>query len=159
MTVFPPRLRRWLAALALAAGLPAAAPAPAAIVGELPPVDSVFVLSARATAPNRIEVRWKIGHFEEPLLPRRGDRLHVVLEEGLVRLALLQPRVLARHLLQPPVREEELHLQGLFAPERAVVVEGGDALGRGEEVRAAGISHAPDEIEDEVLGRAGPPKR
>ncbi len=61
MTVFPPRLRRWLAALALAAGLPAAAPAPAAIVGELPPVDSVFVLSARATAPNRIEVRWKIA--------------------------------------------------------------------------------------------------
>ena len=61
MTVFPPRLRRWLAALALAAGLPAAAPAPAAIVGELPPVDSVFVLSARATAPDRIEVRWKIA--------------------------------------------------------------------------------------------------
>ncbi|MFN7184613.1 MAG: protein-disulfide reductase DsbD N-terminal domain-containing protein, partial [Thermomonas haemolytica] len=61
MTVFPPRLRRWLATLALAAGLPAAAPAPAAIVGELPPVDSVFVLSAQATAPNRIEVRWKIA--------------------------------------------------------------------------------------------------
>ncbi|WP_240125420.1 protein-disulfide reductase DsbD family protein [Thermomonas alba] len=61
MTVFLPRLRRWLATLALAAGLPAAAPARAAIVGELPPVDSVFVLSARATAPDRIEVRWKIA--------------------------------------------------------------------------------------------------
>ncbi|MFZ5606641.1 MAG: protein-disulfide reductase DsbD family protein [Pseudomonadota bacterium] len=61
MTVLSPRLRRWLATLALAAGLPAAMPAPAAIVGELPPVDSVFVLSAQATAPDRIEVRWKIA--------------------------------------------------------------------------------------------------
>lgn len=50
------RLRRWLAALALLAGVPAAAADVA-----LPPVDQVFVLSAQATAPDRIEVRWKIA--------------------------------------------------------------------------------------------------
>ena len=49
-------LRRWLAGIALALVLPAAA----ADVG-LPPVDSVFVLSAQATARDRIEVEWKIA--------------------------------------------------------------------------------------------------
>ncbi len=48
--------RRWLAGFALALALPAAA----ADV-ELPPVDSVFVLSAQATARDRIEVEWKIA--------------------------------------------------------------------------------------------------
>ncbi|MDE2407397.1 MAG: thioredoxin family protein [Xanthomonadaceae bacterium] len=57
MTGLLPRLRLWLATFALCLSLPAAA----AIVGELPPVDSVFVLSAQATAPGRIEVRWQIA--------------------------------------------------------------------------------------------------
>ena len=56
MTALPTRLRRWLAALALTFALPAAA---ADI--ELPPVDEVFVLSALATARDRIEVRWQIA--------------------------------------------------------------------------------------------------
>ena len=56
MTGLPLRLRRWLAALALLAALPSSA----ADV-ELPPVDEVFVLSAQATARDRIEVRWKIA--------------------------------------------------------------------------------------------------
>lgn len=55
-----PRLRRWLAAPALVASLLAAAPTIAADF-ELPPVDEVFVLSAQATARDRIEVRWKIA--------------------------------------------------------------------------------------------------
>ena len=56
MTALPTRLRRWLAGLALLAALPASA---ADI--ELPPVDDVFVLSAQATARDRIEVRWQIA--------------------------------------------------------------------------------------------------
>ncbi len=56
MTASIPRLRRWLAALALAFALPVAA---ADI--DLPPVDQVFVLSAKATARDRIEVSWKIA--------------------------------------------------------------------------------------------------
>ena len=49
--------RRWLAGLA---ALLLALPVIAADV-ELPPVDEVFVLSAQATAPDRIEVRWQIA--------------------------------------------------------------------------------------------------
>ena len=56
MTAFPRRLRRWLAGLALLAALPAAAQQP-----DLPPVDQVFVLSAQATARDRIEIRWQIA--------------------------------------------------------------------------------------------------
>ena len=56
MTALRTRLRRWLAALALTFALPAAA-----TDIELPPVDEVFVLSAQATARDRIEVRWQIA--------------------------------------------------------------------------------------------------
>ncbi|MCC7097671.1 MAG: thioredoxin family protein [Thermomonas sp.] len=57
MTDLPIFLRRWLAAALL---FVAALPAPAQDV-ELPPVDQVFVLSAQATARDRIAVRWKIA--------------------------------------------------------------------------------------------------
>ena len=70
MTAVPIRMRRWLAALGIAAGLLAALPAAAADF-ELPPVDEVFVLSAQATAPDRIELRWKMG--EAPPLSRGVD--------------------------------------------------------------------------------------
>ncbi|HWS77584.1 MAG TPA: protein-disulfide reductase DsbD domain-containing protein, partial [Thermomonas sp.] len=56
-----PLFRRWLAGIALALALcPAATPALAQDI-ELPPVDEVFVLSAQATARDRIEVRWAIA--------------------------------------------------------------------------------------------------
>jgi len=57
MTGLLSRLQLWLAALLLLAALPA----PAAITGELPPVDQVFMLSAKAGARDRIEVRWQIA--------------------------------------------------------------------------------------------------
>ncbi|GAB1406190.1 protein-disulfide reductase DsbD [Thermomonas brevis] len=60
MTGLPIRLRRWLAPLGVLAGLLGAMPAGAADF-ELPPVDEVFVLSAQATAPDRIELRWRIA--------------------------------------------------------------------------------------------------
>ena len=58
MTAFPTRLRRWLAGLALLAGLPGTTTAQQV---DLPPVDQVFVLSAQATARDRIEIRWQIA--------------------------------------------------------------------------------------------------
>ncbi|MEZ6299617.1 hypothetical protein SL904_25040 [Klebsiella pneumoniae] len=57
MTASTIRLRRWLAGLALLLALPATSAV--AQDFELPPVDEVFVLSAQATAPDRIEVRWR----------------------------------------------------------------------------------------------------
>ena len=53
------RFHHWLAGALLALALPAAA-APLQQF-ELPPVDEVFVLSAQATARDRIEVRWQIA--------------------------------------------------------------------------------------------------
>ena len=50
--------RRRLAGFLLVLALPASAVAQQV---ELPPVDEVFVLSAQATAPDRIEVRWRIA--------------------------------------------------------------------------------------------------
>ena len=51
-------LSSWLAGLALAMAVPGAAVAQTV---ELPPVDEVFVLSAQATARDRIDVRWTIA--------------------------------------------------------------------------------------------------
>ena len=56
-----PLIRRWLAGLALALALPAAAAASVAQDIELPPVDEVFVLSAQAPSRGRIDVEWKIA--------------------------------------------------------------------------------------------------
>jgi len=53
------RFRHWLAGALLALALPATA-APMQQF-QLPPVDEVFVLSAQATAGDRIEVRWQIA--------------------------------------------------------------------------------------------------
>ncbi len=63
MSSMPPprRLRRWLATLALALCLPASMQTFAADI-DLPPVDQVFVLSAKATARDRIEVSWTIAN-------------------------------------------------------------------------------------------------
>ncbi|RZA14506.1 MAG: cytochrome C biogenesis protein, partial [Lysobacteraceae bacterium] len=58
MTAPPSRLRRWLASVALLLALPTASIAQDFV---LPPVDEVFVLSAQATAPDRIEVHWQIA--------------------------------------------------------------------------------------------------
>src|SRR5690606_13168994 len=55
----PFRPRHWLAGLALLLALPAGAAPPPDV--ELPPVDEVFVLSAQATARDRIELRWRIA--------------------------------------------------------------------------------------------------
>lgn len=49
--------RRRLAGFLLVLALPSAV----AQQVDLPPVDEVFVLSAQATAPDRIEVRWRIA--------------------------------------------------------------------------------------------------
>ncbi|RPE75786.1 protein-disulfide reductase DsbD family protein [Vulcaniibacterium tengchongense] len=53
--------RRLFALLAAALAGLAAGPAPALDPDELPPVDQVFALSAEATAPDRVEIRWQIA--------------------------------------------------------------------------------------------------
>ena len=81
------------------------------------------------------------------LLARRGERLHVALEHRLERLLGLPLRMLRRQRLDAVEREGELEIDRLLAPQRAVIVEGGDAFGRWHEVRAALRRHARDEVE------------
>ena len=68
-------------------------------------------------------------------------------------------RVGVGELVQPVQREEHLHLHRLLAPERAVVVEGGDAVGGRHEVGAALLRHAGDEVEQRRLDGAVTPRR
>ena len=51
----------------------------------------------------------------------------------------------------------ELEIEGLLGPQRAVVVEGGDALFGRDKVRAARFGYAGDEIHDRSLRRAFAP--
>jgi len=62
------------------------------------------------------------------LLHQRGEPRVVVLIGGLPRLALTQGRVGLRHLHEAAQDEVHLDRHRLLAPQRAVVVEDGDAL-------------------------------
>ena len=57
--------------------------------------------------------------------------LHVALEQRGERLLVLPLRMLRRERLHAVEREEQLEIHRLLGPERAVVVERGDALGTG----------------------------
>ena len=83
-----------------------------------------------------------------------GQRgLHVALEQRGEGLLVLPLGMLRRERLDAVEREEELEVHRLLGPERAVVVEGGDALGRRHEVRRAFLRHLLDESDDGLLRR------
>ena len=50
------------------------------------------------------------------------------------------------------VSEDELDIDRLFYPKRAVVIEDGDALFRRDEVCAAGCGYRPHKVENRALG-------
>ena len=78
-----------------------------------------------------------------------GERaFHVALEQRGERLLVLPLRMLRRERLHAVEREEQLEIHRLLGPERAVVVEGGDALGRRHEVGRAFRGHLRDEVDD-----------
>jgi hypothetical protein len=65
-----------------------------------------------------------------------GERvLYIALEQRRKRFLRLPLRMLRRERLHAVEREEELKIQWLLAPERAVIVERGDTLLRWHEVR------------------------
>src|ERR1700751_4912810 len=82
------------------------------------------------------------------LLAKTHQRLEVQLEQRLERLALLHCRIPAGELLDPIYEKKDLHVQRLLAPERAVVIEDGDAFCRRHEVWSTLLRHARDEVED-----------
>ena len=89
-----------------------------------------------------------------------GQRaLDVALEQRREWLLVLPVGMLRRQRLHAVERKSELEIHRLLGPERAVIVEGGDALVDGHEVRAALRGHLGDEIGDGFLDRAVVPGR
>ena len=97
--------------------------------------------------------------FDQSLFAGSGQRLHVAVQHRLERLLGLPFRMHGRHGLDAVEREGELHVHRLLDPERAVIVEGRDALVERNEVRPALRRDARDEVEDRSLGRTVVPGR
>ena len=96
--------------------------------------------------------------FEHRLFAAGERALHVALEqrgEWLLRFPL---RMLRRERLHAVEREEQLEIHRLLAPERAVVVERGDALVRRNEIGRAFFRHLLDEGDDGFLRRGVVPR-
>jgi hypothetical protein len=92
--------------------------------------------------------------LEKALLAERRQRLAIIREHGLERLPCFPLRMLRRECLHPIHRKDDLEVHGLLRPQRAVVVEGGDALVNRDEVGAARRRHARNEVGDRLLDRA-----
>jgi len=84
---------------------------------------------------------------------------HVALEQGGKRLFVLPFRMLWRQRFDAVHREEKLEIQRLLGPERAVVVEGRDALGHRNKIGGAFLGDFFDEGGDGLFGRAVVPGR
>ena len=96
----------------------------------------------------------------ESLFLREGrDGLEIFLEERLVRLRRPQLGLESGEMLELIQGEEHLHLHRVFAPQRAVVVERGNALRRRHIIAAAFACHAPDQVEDRLFRGAVIPGR
>ena len=97
--------------------------------------------------------------LDQSLFAGSGQRLHVAVQHRLERLLGLPFRMLRRQRLDAVEHEGELDVHRLLDPQRAVVVEGRDALIRRHEVGPALRRDARDEIGDRRLGRAVVPGR
>ncbi len=87
------------------------------------------------------------------MLARRRECLVIAVEHGLVRLGLLPVWMLRRQGRDPIHGESDLEVDRLLGPQRAVVVEDGDAL-LGQDVVGAFLGgDALHEIQDRLLGR------
>jgi len=101
----------------------------------------------------------EIGDGRRQAATARDDRVAIAFNCSLKGLGRRPLRMLRRECLDAIEREGELHVDRLFSPERAVVVERGDALGRRHELRAAVPGHAGDEVDNRGLRGAVVPRR
>jgi hypothetical protein len=83
----------------------------------------------------------------------------VALVGGLPGLALAQPGICLSHLDEPAQDEVELDRHRLLTPQRAVVVEHGQAILDGNRRRPVLAGRASDERADRLLGRTVAPAR
>jgi hypothetical protein len=89
--------------------------------------------------------------LEESLFAAGRNRLHVTFDDALERLRVFPLGMFGRQRSHAVEREEQLKVHHLLRPERAVVVEDGDALGDGHEVRSARPCHSSHEVCDCLL--------
>jgi len=88
-----------------------------------------------------------------------GEGLLVILEHGLEGLLGRPLRMLRSERLNPIDGEEKLEVKWLLGPQGAVVVEGGDPLGLGDEIGTRRVGDPADEIEDRLLSFSVVPGR
>jgi hypothetical protein len=95
------------------------------------------------------------GHDElnQTSLARFREGIHIVFEHGLEWLLVRPFRMLIGQRLHPIQCKGKLHIHRLLAPQRAVVVEGRDALRRRDKIRRAFAANRSDEAQDRLLGR------
>ena len=101
-----------------------------------------------------------MGHHDqlyEIVLVKFRRCFDVALQHRLVRLRVRPFRMQRGHRLHTVERECHLDIHRLLNPKRAIVVEGRDALGGCDQIRAAGFSDPVDEIDYGLLGRRGIP--
>lgn len=97
--------------------------------------------------------------LQQAFLAGFGQRLGVVVQQRLERLLGPPLWMLRCHRLDLIDGEGELKIERLFAPQRAIIVESCDPLGRWHELLAVLGRHACDEVDDGLLGGAIGPGR
>jgi hypothetical protein len=95
--------------------------------------------------------------LNEIMFAKFSQCLDVSLQHGLERLGIGPFRMLGCHRPHPIERKCQLDIHWLFNPERAIVVERRDTLGRRDKLRAAGFGYPTDEFNDGLLRRGGVP--
>ena len=101
------------------------------------------------------------GHHEvQERAIAAGERgFQIAFEQRGERLLVLPLGMLRRERLHAIEREVELNGHRLLAPERAVVVEDGDALRNGHEIRRTRRRDLRDKVDDGFLRRTIVPRR
>jgi hypothetical protein len=94
-----------------------------------------------------------------PVCVAIGERCDIVVEYRLERLLCLPFRMLVGERLHAIERERKLDIHRLFAPERAIVVEGCDALRHRDEIRRPVLGNSGNEIQNRLFVLTVVPRR
>ena len=101
------------------------------------------------------------GHddFQQRPFATRQRTFKVALQQRGEGLLVFPFRVSRGERFHPVEGEKELEVHGLLGPERAVIVENGNPLGRGDEIRTAVSGHPGNKFDHRFFHRAVVPGR
>jgi hypothetical protein len=105
------------------------------------------------------EVRGQNHDFEYRVFATRKCAFHIAFEQRGERLLGLPLRMLGRKRLYVVEREKQVDVQRLLSPQRAVMIERGDALVRRHKVGLPFLRHLCHEFDDRLFGLAILPGR